>query len=151
MKISDNELVRSIFIEILKSLPRASTMNYVCGMKGVVKDSEFWRNSSLSLHINERKRITSKITSSHLLNRIKNLAKLNAEHKNKLITTYPSDRSYPLTFTLDDPRLLDAFDFSRDFWIKNGVNEKPVKVDNFEILCDELRALLLEKFAGVKS
>ena len=151
MKISDNQLVSSIFIEILNNLPKSITMNYVCGMKGIVKDNDFWRSSSLSLHISERKKITSKITEAHLLNRIKNLSNLNDEHKNKLITTYPSDRSYPLTFTLDDPRLLEAFYFSRKFWIEHGVDEKPVTVDNFESLCDELRALLLEKFAGVKS
>lgn len=148
MKVSDNELTRLIFVEILKSLPKSVTMNYVGGMTGIVKDSEFWRSSSLSLHINERKRITSKITSAHLLNRIKKLSRLNDDNKNKIITTHPSDRSYPLTFTLDDPRLLDAFYFSRNFWISKGVNEKAVKVDGLEDLCDELRNLLLDKFCG---
>ena len=44
MKISDNQLVSSIFIEILNNLPKSITMNYACGMKGIVKDNDFWRS-----------------------------------------------------------------------------------------------------------
>lgn len=146
MKIYDNKLVNSIFIQILKNLPESITINYVGGQQGLVKDNNFWKNASLSIHICEREKITNKIKKPQLLKRIKDLL-----NKNRIVCTHPSDRSYPLTFTLDDPRLLDAFYFSRNFWIEHGVDEKPVTVDKFESLCDELRALLLEKFAGVKS
>ena len=145
MKISDQELINSIFIQILKKLPKSITMNYVGGCRGLVRDDDFWKNAALSLHICERAKITNKITKAHLLNRIKSLLS-----NRKIISTHGGAGcySYPLTFTLDDKRLLDAFYFSRNFWIEKGVNEKPVKVDNFENLCEELRNLLLEKFAG---
>ena len=146
MKISDQELINSIFIQILKRLPEAITINYVGNLKGIVPDDQFWKSNSLSLHISGREKITSKISKPHLLNRIKNLL-----YKDKIIGTDYGGLSYPLTFTLDDKRLLDAFYFSRNFFIRNGVLERAVKIDNFENLCEELRSLLLEKFAGVKS
>ena len=146
MKISDQELINSIFIQILKQLPESITHNYTESRKGLIRDDQCWKDNALSLHICERKKITNKITRPQLLNRIKMLVS-----KEKIISTFSVGKSYPLTFTLDDPRLLDAFYFSRKFWIEHGVDEKPVTVDNFESLCDELRSLLLEKFAGVKS
>lgn len=143
MKISDQELINSIFIQILKKLPEAITINYVGNLKGIVPDDQFWKANSISLHISERAKITSKISKPHLLNRIKDLLT-----KGKVVGADYAGLSYPLTFTLDDDRLLDAFYFSRNFFIRNGVTEKAVKIDSFENTCDELRALLLEKFAG---
>ena len=146
MKISDEELIKLIFIQILNQLPESITHNYTESRKGLVRDDQCWKDNALSLHICERKKITNKITRPHLLNRIKNLFS-----KEKIVSTFSTGKSYPLTFTLNDKRLLDAFYFSLKFWNDHGLDEKPVKFDKFESLCDELRALLLEKFAGVKS
>lgn len=144
MKISERELIDLVLIQCLKELPEKLILNYTSGKVGLnFVDDIYAFNEIVALYSSQRSRVTNKISKQQLLKRIRHLIKWGFLAS----VTNPENGFFmyrPTAFKIEP-----AFDFAVEHLKRKGLSHKnPIKIDNLQALLDELRALLLEKFAG---
>jgi len=113
LKISDDELLQAIWIAQLKRVALGVLENYIGGTYGVCDDREFDFEHSTSLHRCNRECITDRISKAHMLGRIRKLCQ-----EKRIKSHYGDDL---LTFGFTNAQMRAAFDYSRKFWLDNGV------------------------------
>lgn len=147
MKISERELLDLVLTQCLKELPEKLILNYTSGKAGLNFVDEIYSFHEIAaLYSSHRSFITNKISKQQLLKRIRHSIKWGflvavTNHENGFFMYRPNDA-----------KIEPAFNFAVGHLKGKGLSHKnPIKIDNLQGLLDELRALLLEKFAGVKS
>lgn len=147
MKISQQELVDLVLIQCLKELPEKLILNYTSGKAGLNFVDELDAFNEISaLYSSHRALVTNKISKQQLLKRIRHSIKFGflvavTNHENGFFMYRPNAA-----------KIEPAFNFAVEYLKSKGLSHKnPIKIDNLQGLLDELRSLLLEKFAGVKS
>jgi hypothetical protein len=112
MKITEGELLQSVWDLQIKNASEDVLHRYTNGGHGVAKNDIFWLSSSTSVHICSRHKITNLIGKQQIFKRIrKMISKGSIEWKHK-----------DCTFGIKNNELNKSlFEDARNFWLKLGV------------------------------
>lgn len=142
-KVSDEELLRAIWLLQVRTTARGCIDNYVGDRKGLASASS--RKYAQDIHIISRSNLSVPLSNGHLRKRLVRLidqGKVQWSLRN-------------CTFWIDNELAKDVFDYACDWWANNGVpsgydeNSESMrckKIDDFDSLVDRLENELVEKF-----
>lgn len=158
MKITNQELLKAIWINQLRLLSKSVLQNFIGGSVGVCGDRNEDHKYSSYEHIRSRCRVTNKIGSKQLLKRLRELK------SKKLIETYLARWKQPesfLCFMIENNNSREAFKSARKFWLDRGVPTGYSKLEDgrtcanstknvdVESLLPECEKMLIEKYGVI--
>lgn len=145
VKISDDELLRLVWLNQLRNLAKGVVSKYFGGKFGLVDDTDFWYMAACKTTRCERMRVTSVLSEGQLLQRLRKLG-----DRGRL-----KWQKNPEMFWIDSDCSRAAYRAAREYWIVEGLLEPPHKptlmtAEKYEMLAAECEQLLLAKFSGAE-